>query len=481
MRDPTALRFYRTVLAAAMLAIPPLHGEETPDYLSAAFDANRDYWENTLKSENYASATAAAPDFGDKVLWPQLSGKEAFIKESWEGGRLVTWAHPGESGDASGHNPFDPANWLIDGKPADQVTGSMEELFGETTDLLFPASATRYRVDIREKSHASDVPGNQVFRHITVGENASFHGGGDGIGRRVSGNIWVKRDATFNGQGFMAFTGSANTFFRNDNGWGSPGGRISQFLMVGKAAASVEFLGDIQVADRLLLGEGTAIVGINSRLRGGNPLFNRPATLALMDGSIFSKSTNDLRVPDLVVSGTVSGGLPDRPLESDAYLAVSFKNHGNRPYEGPAKPAYRNGPLEMIRVPSLVLESGARLISIPGKDKAARLVITSTATDEGRYRPRLDSERETLTLKNEPDAAKFHSWYDALPHGITVFVSPGASIGNVRFDRLVEGGILVTDPATRAPWSEVGFGEGNAGSGTELFTEIRGLSKDLSY
>jgi len=481
MRDPTALRFYRTVLAAATLAIPPLHGEETPDYLSAAFDANRDYWENTLKSENYASATAAAPDFGDKVLWPQLSGKEAFIKESWEGGRLVTWAHPGESGDASGHNPFDPANWLIDGKPADQTVGSMEELFGETTDLLFPASETPYMVDIREGSHGTDALKNQVFRHITVGENAYFKGGADRIGRKVYGNIWVKRDATFYGQGFMAFTGPANTFFRNDNGWGSPGGRISQFLLVEKAAASVEFLGDIQVVDRLLLGEGTAIVGINSRVRGGNPLFNRPATLALMDGSIFSKSTNDLRVPDLVVSGTVSGGLTDRPLESDAYLAVSFKNHGNRPYDGPAKPVYRNEPLEMIRVPSLVLESGARLISIPGKDKDARLVITSTATDEGLYRPRPDSERETLTLKNEPDAAKFHSWYDALPHGISVFVSPGASLGNVRFERVAKGGMLLTDPATPVSWTDVAFGDGNGASGNEIFSEIKGLATDGSY
>ena len=103
--------------------------------------------------------------------------------------------------------------------------------------------------------------------------------------------------------------------------------------------------------------------------------------------------------------------------------------------------------------------------------------MTSTAKDEVRHRPRPDSERETDTQKKNPDAAKFHSWHDAPPHGLTVFVSLGAFPGNVRFDRLVKGGILVTDAVPRDSWSEVEFGEGNAGSGTELFTRSGGSQR----
>lgn len=478
MRKLFASRFPIALLTLAWLATTFVHAEETPGYLSAAFDANRDHWENALKSEKYAEASATVPHFDDRIMWPFLTGKEAFREETTDSGRVVEWAYPGVNGDAEGRNPFDPANWLLNGSQADKVVSDIEQLFSETTDVVFPASDTRYSVNIRDESHGSKELRNQVFRNITVGENAYFRSGGDGIGCRIYGNVWVKRDAGFDGQGVSTLLGAGNTFFRNDNGWGSPGGNIYQFILVEKASsASVEFFGDMAVRRWFSVRSGTAIIGAKSRLRFAFGEIERNGTLVLMDTSVFSCWFNKFTESDIHVAGSVSGGLPERPLAKDAWFAVSFKNHERRNYGGRGKPMGKGGAIPMVRVPSMVIEPTARFEShvAPGSD--ARLVITSTATDSGSFRPAADSELEKHLLRSNPDHAKFYAWYDGLPHGITVFVPAGAVFKGVRFDHLAKGGLLTT----LQPVSGVEFGEENAASGKDLFSEIRDLGNDGSY
>ena len=481
MRSPVIF-ILRSVAFFLHLTIPTLYADETPDYLSAAFDANRDYWERTLRSKNYEEATAADPMFEDTTLWPGLSGKERFLAPKWQKGRQVTWAHPGENGDQHGHNPFDLANWLIDGSPADRVISDIEQLFSEMTDVVFPASDTRYSVNIRQESHGTKELRNQVFRNLTVEENAYFKSGGDGIGCRIYGNVWVKRYAGFYGQGTSRLLDSRSTFFRNDNGWGSPGGLIYQSIQVEKdSSESVEFFGDMAVNRLFSVHTGTAIIGAKSRLRFAFGEIERNGTLVLMDAGIFSCRLNKFTESDIHVAGSVSGGIPERPLAKDAWFAVSFKNHERRHYGGQGRPMDKGRAIPMVRVPSMVIEPTARFESHVAPNSDARLIITSTATDDGSYRPAAYSKLEKHLLSINPDRAKFYGWYDGLPHGISVFVPAGAVFKGIRFDHFAKGGILTTQPSVSGQWSGVDFGEGNAAKGNELFSEINGLGQDGSY
>ncbi len=482
MREVSDSRLPATILTLTILAGAILRAEETPGYLSAAFDANRDHWEYSLRSENYAGASASSARFDDRVIWPQLTGKEAFVDETWEPGRVVEWAHPGEDGDAEGRNPFDPANWLLDGSPADRTVSDIEELFNEVTDVLFPASANRYVVNVRHESHDTKGLRNQIYRNITVGEGASLKSGGDGIGCNIYGNVWVKRDAVFYGQGVMVLRGDRSVFFRNDNGWGSPGGNIYQSMRVEKdSSESVEFLGDISAVRSFTVRRGTGIVGMGSRVRYGFGEVEREGTLALLDSGIFSCRQNRFTETDVHVGGSVSGGLPERPLAKDAWFAVSFKNHEHRRYDGPGKPLDKGRTIPMIRVPSMVIKPTARFESHAAPSGDAKLIVTSTATDDGTFRPAPDSEDETQKLSSNPNREKFHAWYDGLPHGISVFVSAEAVLSGIGFDHIAKGGIVTTLPPAPEQWSDVEFGEESAASGKDLFLEIPGLEKDGSY
>ncbi|MDF1711648.1 MAG: hypothetical protein P1U90_05380 [Akkermansiaceae bacterium] len=472
------------LLGASLLASPGLSAEVVPE-VSAAFDFNRDYWETTVNSKNYDSATATDPEFSDKVLWPNLTGKEAFAAEKWEkASRTVTWAFPGEDGGKKGHNPFDVASWLVDGEPAGKTVGHIEELFGETVDVVIPESEKPYRIDLRQGSHGVKALRNQVFRHITVGKNAYFKGGGDGVGRTVHGNIWVKRGGMLYGQGSMRFMGGKNTFLRNENGWGSPGGQVSQYFRFEKSDASVEILGDVQVLDELFVTSGMAIVGVNSRMRGGRharPIIEPKGTLAVLNGGIFGKWQNDFYNVDFRVQGTLLGGLPDRPLTRDAFVTVSFKNHTDQQYSGPGGPMEDGKPEHLHRYPSMVIEGSGTVKGIIAPGSKAKFHLTSAGPLTGRYRPLPESEREEKELNKNPTKEKFFQWYDALPRGNTIFVDGGATIENVHFNHLAKGGLLVKETGIDQQWREVTFGSENGAQGNDLFTVIKGLDRNGRY
>ena len=125
--------------------------------------------------------TAHNPQFDNKEYWPNLTGKEYYLKSEWPEGRLYVWGHPGTSGGPrfrGGIDVTDPKNWLLDGKPAEEL------ILDEHTDLLFPASDEEYRVGFR----GTEI--REVCRHITIERGAGFSGGGDGRGRQIYGTVW---------------------------------------------------------------------------------------------------------------------------------------------------------------------------------------------------------------------------------------------------------------------------------------------------
>lgn len=97
-------RFSNSLLAGALIAVA----------IAAVGD-----WPTTQAAERLA--TAGNPQFDDKHLWPNLSGKECFLDRQWPKGRLYVWAYPGETGNLhrgrrrSPRDPTDPKNWLVDG------------------------------------------------------------------------------------------------------------------------------------------------------------------------------------------------------------------------------------------------------------------------------------------------------------------------------------------------------------------------------
>jgi len=60
-----------------------------------------------------------------------------------------------------------------------------------------------------------------------------------------------------------------------------------------------------------------------------------------MDGGVFAKWCNQIHVIDLRLKGTLSGGLPERPLKRDACFGISYQN-SNETHR--SKPKTASGP-----------------------------------------------------------------------------------------------------------------------------------------
>ena len=431
-------------------------------------------------------ASAHHPQFSDTDLWPGLTGKEYFLDEQWEPGRLYVWAYPGETANLhrgrrrSPRDPTDPKNWLVNGEPATEL------IFDETADLLLPASDTPYQVGFR----TTDI--REVFRHVTIEPGAGFIGGGDGRGRTIYGNVWIKKGGTMYAQGATKLIGSRHTFFRNDNvsepedDNGRDGRRCSQYFTFYKEGASVEFRGCVTVSDEFRLHSGTVIVGPDSVLRPGRhaaPKIYENGTLALLDGAFFGKWCNDFGIPDMTVEGgRILGGLPDRPLMRDCMFGLSFKNYTNAAFSGFNDEQHR----ESRRVPALVVLDGGTLRSHTTDMENARLVLTYVPDGIGDrssfdLRPVPGSNRERKVLDRHPEAAERFAWFDKLPRGLDCFFGTGVVINEVELRHFREGGVLYQDRATREKWKNLFFGPGCAAGGQAMFTPIDELERNGRY
>jgi len=421
------------------------------------------------------------PQFTLKAAWPQLTGKEAFASQTWPKGRLLVWAKPGQNAGRRGElSPMDAANWLVDGKPASEV------IFDEETDVLIPASDKVYTVNFREMK---SIP-RQVMRHVTVEANAHFRGGGDGIGRQIHGNVWVKREGMMSAQGATSFVGPKHTFVRNDNVplvspgtslWGKDDQlaryMLSQYFSFGKAKdASVEFLGQILVLDEFMVESGTCIVGENSMLQPGrsaNPWVGKDGTIALMDGAFFGNWSNTYEESDLEVrGGSVQGGLPSRPLHRPATLAVHWKNWTKDQYLGGKRDAdlpgwfvspgfyddSKQGTFQ--RRPGLRLGQGSTLRSFTTDPAIALLSISEYTPEVGNtYGPPKGAPFGAADPKGKPNEyaalIRIWTWSQNLPRGIDVHCAPGVTIDGISFVGLRPKGLLLAPGLDATSFSKV--------------------------
>jgi hypothetical protein len=433
------------------------------------------WWKRAAKARAYAEATAWEPLFEDRQLWPQLTGKERFLEEKWPEGRLYIWAHPGKDGDIHARrnslNPADPSNWLENGRPAKEL------VLDERTDLHFPASKERYRVGFRRTSL------RPVFRHVTVEPGADFVGGGDGKGRQIHGNVWVKEGGSIYAQGSTAFVGDRHTFFRNDNEGGG-----SQYFVFG-TSASVELLGHVTTSDEWRLDRGTAIVGPYSLMQPGRaatPRIRSGGTLVLMSGAYWGKWCNSYSGPlDLDVrGGKILGGLPERPLRSDCTLALSFRNWSGLDFSAFGD---RGSRMNKRKV-SAVLEPGAEIRVHSADLERARLVITRYELHDplnnkrgymhhiGEYFGRNDKKKGLFA---DP---KLVALFDSKPHKTQLFIASGVTVeGPVVFDHLPASGLLVESAGVAASWRDVSYGKNNLGGPEEIVRVHGHPAKDGSF
>jgi hypothetical protein len=441
-------------------------------------------------SPAYAKASAVEPNFADKTLWPRLCGKELFLKETWPKARLLVWAHPGKEGvpkqpraDREQFSVLEPANWLEDGKPA-------TELWDAQTDLLLPTADKKYVVSFR------DCGRKQEFRHITVEKNAALHGGGDGVGRQIHGNVWIKVGGAMGSQGATSFLGTKHTFFRcdDDNPQAGPARCVvnAQYYHFAKTdGASVEFLGRSGTGDEFGV-NSLVIIGPDSVVQPGrnaSPKIGKTGTVALMDGAYLGNWVNTWQSVDLTIEGgSLLGGLPDRPLTRNATVAVGFKNHTKAQYDGPGREESGGKVEQYRRVPSIIATGGATIRSHTADAAKARLVITwmgEKGMCEGRPIPKIgsgwgDGEFGFWTGRR-PDVVHRYVWMDSLPRGIDAYIDASVTIECVELDCFRKGGLLLSDPASMSKWKDVRYGPHNAAKGQELITTLSKIGRGGDY
>lgn len=435
----------------------------------------------TAKATGYAKATAANPLFENKAIWPKLTGKEYYLREKWPQGKVMTWAKPGQNGGkrTKGLDPFDPANWLENGKPCTKVE------FDENTDLVLPASDKPYEINFR------DDPWTEIYRHITVESGAFFSGGGDGRGRKIYGNVWIKAGGAMYSQGATEFLGSHDTFFRNDSSalaqtrMNVNHQMCSQYFTFGKDKdKSVEFLGHVTVLDEFKGNSGIIIVGPDSWLQPGRnaaPFLSNGTVLALMDGARFGNWQNNFGTVDLEVRGShVSGGLPDRPLTRSCRLDAHFKNHTQS--APPAEATNQKDPERNLpRTAALVFTTGSSIRSYTTDPAKARLKIQWFGALNSVYGQDPTSPSGLERASKDPAYAEKMKWYTALPRGIDLWIDKDVVVENVEFDDVRKGGIMLQSDELKSNFKNVTFGSGCLGKGDEVFSVLEKLGENGRY
>jgi hypothetical protein len=437
-------------------------------------------------SDAYAAVTAHSPDYENKELWPNLTGKERFLAVQWPKGRVMEWAHPGKSGGVrtrNGLDVWDPANWLLDGQPCEEV------IFDENTDLVLPASDTPYSFSTH------DVPGwtgNAVFRHVTVGENASL----GNMGVRFFGNIWIKKGGRIGGGEGNTFVGQ-DTFYRIDddhdpdhpekfalreNDSVYPRDMQFQYLRLEKDTpeTSMELLGGFSAQDRVGINRGILIVGEGSRFSNGrnaSMIIQEEGTIALLDGSVLMKWCNQIGQFDFAVLGTLQGGLPERPLRRPAFVGLGYQNStGVRFFDRLPRPEglHPDNPIEKLehRTASMGVESTGTLRSFSATPEGL-LHFRWAGLDAKDWHTKGDAGyREWVESFSEEQFAYLAQQLDSMPRKVTALFMEGSQVDGVVFNDFLKGGLLLETEQVRDAWKNVHFGSGNDAEGDDLLTVV---------
>jgi len=383
---------------------------------------------------------------------PARGPKPAHTTETWAKPKaLLVWAKPGIKNLRSD----DPSNWLMNGRPVkefeyterepfviDAESGKRMEvssLFDTDTDVLIPVSAKMYRIGYSSEQENIGLE----CRHLTTDVNAIFRPRNIS---RMAGNLWNRGGrGAMSGRKWVRFGGEKNTFIINDiahPGLGpdpiKPGLSYMQNFYAhevyfDKGTGSVYLSGPLAAKYHMKALSGRVIVGGRGMLMyaSSSPfVIEKDAVVELRSGgilayrgsSLWGREKNDYR---MVVKGTLQGGSPEGPLESDCYLGVATLEH---PEEGD--------------LPRLILSKGAAIKVFSADPKKARMVITNDKRDTGKY------------------------------VSMVVEHADGLNLEGVVFDYFQKGGILLADMGMRDRFKVASFGEHNAVEPDKLFAPI---------
>jgi len=370
-----------------------------------------------LGADNQPSAHN--PCFDRAGLWPADVKKTAYYKQKWEPARLLVW---GRKGDFIG-SVKDAANWLENGKPAQQGPD-------EKTDVLFPDVEGKLKV-----SGPGGWPtrGGISVRHLTLGRGVQVLL----ANMTVTGNIWVRQGFIWNNQDIIEiyWKGDGDVFARND------GKRVAmkQPAIRKLNGASVETVGPWECDDGLNVYSGKLIIGPDSSWWTGDRHLNTVCSrgsLILMSGAVLQTYVEMTRWWDLEVFGELLAGTPDRPLEKDAVFPLSFKSRGRLQFQGKSYGDDRDS--------GLMLRPKARMAVYSADPAKARLVFRQWRKEGSRDPPAGHQKVQIMLLGN-------------------------TELNGVVFDDFDLGGIEMGDPAVRSQWKNVFFGKNNAGTPDALF------------
>ena len=223
---------------------------------------------------------------------------------------------------------------------------------------------------------------------------------------------------------------------------------MSHFFRHDKPGATTEFLGYSSSRDEVHIMAGTLIVGRDSRfLCGGAAMISiaKGAAVALMDGAMAGKTVNQFGLCLRMEGGSITAGLPDRPLRRDGHLGLGYSNWMNLTFPDQRDDSRRGYPHDYGRFSASL--SGT-LAAHPVKGADARLVVGWQRISAG------GGGRGV----NKTDA--FNRTFAKLLPKITIWVDNDTKIANVRFEDLHRGGIVLPDAAAAAEWKNVSFGKG---------------------
>ncbi len=380
-----------------------------------------------------AEPTAHDPHYGDRAVWPAWVEKADFRKETWPPGRLLVWA--ASDGRA---NPADPACWIeLRPRASGAASRGRTPAKGpdENTDVVFPGGV---------RVSGAKGQGRLLVRHVTVEPEAQVRLSEVDI----QGNLWVRKGGSFSRAKGIFGGRDKHTFCRSDN---EDVEFIPNLVVHNKRpGVSTEWIGRWKTGDEVNLFSGTFIVAPGSTFlpTDRRAMRIRPdAELVLLSASTVHTRGNCYKGNDIEVEGKLLAGTAERPLTRDCTLGLSFKALGKGGLRG----------ADADNVGLLLFPDG--VIAVRSADpERARLVF------RWHRRP---SESHGFDGREPPAVA-------AMPHGITMLLLGEARFDGVRFEDVLEGGIMMLDTGARKSWQHVAYGPGNFGEPAELFASSAG-------
>ncbi len=396
-------------------------------------------WIRACEAAGYDRATAHEPHFDDKALWPGDVTVTDYYRQSWSDAPVMIWTKTGDA--ARDADPQDPANWLIDGRPA-------ERLPDESTDIVFPSG--KYVVGAYKYKGAG-----WSARHVTIGSQVIC-----GVSIQPAGNVWIKKDGLTSMM--SRFTGDRNTFVRNDNNeFNSRNAKLANKIVFAKTKeSSVEVVGTIGSWDELSLLSGTLIVGPGSKVVPGDRSIQcvfPDARLVLMSGSKFHKRSNQTWSTDIIVSGSLWAGTPERPLTTDCMLGLCFKAKGDEKLVPERAKAGSPDDVGLLVRP----EGGMRVHT--ADPNRARLVITWCGL---KIKDNEIADLDGLSAEQ----------LRARPEKVDVVLQGDLKLDGVNFDWMRKGGIMMAEPTLLRQWTW-SFGRHNAAEPSELIAAVEGATE----